>query len=91
MRIRVNAQDIANGIDNARYRCGCPIWQALNRHLGLGVEAGLEFINYGSVKIGKRGQIRLALPEVAIKWQHDAVKYPYRAKPFTFDAQLIEK
>jgi hypothetical protein len=99
LRVVVTQGDIYSGIRMVRDRCGCPIWQALNRLLRMrldGSENGyaLRFDGWKEVMVGKA--LRIKLPPKAVKWQHEAAEAAEEGnvcavKPITFDATVEVK
>jgi hypothetical protein len=90
MKVTVTKQDIVFGIENIMCVCGCPIWLSLRRKLGIRDGDDLKFLNYHTVRVGKRAKIVINLPRKAVEWQKRAAKHPDCAKPISFDAALRE-
>lgn len=78
MIIKVTKDDIEKGRKDAANNCGCPIWHALTRELGV----GRITMSYDEAFVGNA--ICFPLPEVAVKWQKHLVE-TQKARPFSFE------
>ena len=87
--VKVTKQDIEFGREAAEYKCGCPIWLALNRTLELGLtevsEMTLVVNQYYEARLGKF--IVLRLPKDAVAFQKLMVAGA-TPKPFQFNAEV---
>ena len=93
MKIKVTSRDIDAGDGWISEKCGCPIWQAINRILGLGLDpmnpnmALLKFTDTTTARIGKN--LVFHFPQKAIEWQLNGMNNRDLAlKPIAFEAKL---
>lgn len=91
MRVKVLKRDIEAGRRDAKERCGCPLWHALARRLGLKdlpIDTSvLEFRNYAFALLGNK--LKIKIPKAAIEFQKILVAAPQaQVKPFEFEAEL---
>lgn len=88
MKIKVTKADIEKGRAHAEDKCGCPIWYALNRELGL----GLTVVDTTVLCVRKMDEayvrnLMLALPAAAVEMQRILRNCPNaQIAPFVFEA-----
>jgi hypothetical protein len=83
MKVKVTKQDIEDGAGRFTDRCGCPIWSALYRALGLSgaFDSPLEIRYFNEARIGK---VCFRLPPEAVRFQEQGARGK-PVKPFTFE------
>jgi hypothetical protein len=86
MKVNVTQQDIERGRISINARCGCPIWHALVRVLGLATGKDLLIPHYGEAWLGAR--VRLPLTRRAQEWQKDGIRDPANLVPFSFNTKI---
>lgn len=94
MKVKVTKQDINRGRKDAGVTCGCPIWHALNRTLGLHLTVvSKDLLEIPEMHVARVKSadypIKIVLPEKAVELQQLLRAVPNApVKPFTFDATL---
>lgn len=83
MKVTVTRQDIEDGAEHFRDICGCPIWYALHRALGLSDNDHLIIPFYEEARLGK---IVFQLPSEALEFQRHGRKGK-PLNPFTFETE----
>ena len=76
MNIKVTQDDIDKGREKAGKQCGCPIWCAVVRQLGVPesqAETLVKVPDYGTLKVGSTS---FRLPPEALSLQRVLVEYP---------------
>jgi len=82
--------DIIHGISDIKQACGCPIWHALSRSLGIKPTKDLRFTHIDVLALNK-GRLRLLieLPEEAVDWQESIIDYNAPPLPISFAARIM--
>jgi hypothetical protein len=86
MKVTVTQKDIDEGRERINSRCGCPIWHALVRVLGLATGKDLLIPHYGEARLG--AMVSIPLTRRAQTWQKDGIRDSANLVPFSFNTKI---
>lgn len=91
MIIHVTKDDIEKGRLVAHEQCGCPIWHAVVRELGIPVDKAEDLVEVEDYEHLRLGGTKFALPPEAVSFQRVLVEFPQATvEEMTFVAPVCE-